>query len=186
MLSFQLCIHSMKRKIAWIGLILMILACEKSQDLPTRHPFLQAPVNTGYYAFDQNGSYIRQVGNPNVKNGTFPYQTQFRIFPNPTAYSFSDVYTGLWYVSFNSEFEGKEKKIWVMKARYQEIPDEGTIENGRYYLKVGAEVVYETTTMEQILNINLSNPSSRDYRLYVEIDGKQYHDNLAIRARGTY
>jgi len=176
----------MIRKIAWIGVILMVLACEKSQDLPNRHPFLNAPINTGYYAFDANASFIRQVGNPNVKNGTFPYETNFRVFPNPATYSFSDIYTGFWNIAFSDEFEGKEKKIWLMKASYQEIPDEGIIENGRYYLKVGAEVVYETATMEQVLNINLSNPSSRDYRLYVEIEGQQYYDNLAIRPFGTY
>ena len=167
-------------------MILLVLACEKSQDLPSRHPFLQAPINTGYFAFDQNASFIRQVGNPNVKNGTYPYETNFRVFPNPATYSFSDIYTGFWNIAFADEFEGKEKKIWILKASYQEIPDEGIIENGQYYLKVGAELVYETITQEQILNINLTNPSSTDYRIYVEIDGKQYYDNLAIRARGTY
>ena len=177
----------MINKLLGIGFILICLSCQKADDSPAMYPILEDPINTGYYAYDINGNFVRQVGSPNVKNGTHPYPLKFGFYPNPLWYStieFSEFHLRL---SLPSSDEGKVKNVSVFRALYNENPAEGIVENGSYLQIIGGQPIYEITTTKSVVDLTFPNNSvDADYRVYVKMNGAIHYENIAIREFQKY
>ncbi len=164
--------------------LLLCLGCEKKVDSPNLHPFYAVPVNTGYYAYDSNGNFLRVVGIPNIKNGTAPYDREFVMFPNPlrsSTFQHEDSVSCRIFLPV-----GMSKKVWVLPANYSEHSSSTLNQNGGSFQVVSNTPVFQIETNDQRVDIILPVDQHTDYRVYVELDGELYYDNIAIRDFDTF
>ena len=176
------------------GFLFFLCACSKdAEEPPTQLPYsyFNTPVtNTGYYAYDINGSLIRVIGLPNtfreitINNARY----SMRTFPNPRWYGrFSLAQGGNWFVDLSSEFEGRTGKAYLVRANGSSESSEIISENGTYFQNTGEPfIVWEGSYEDRRIIVPTPADRDADYRLYVEIEGKLIYDNLAVRQFSTY
>lgn len=156
--------------------LIMNLGCTK-EEADIRFPQFEVPQFTGYYARDEAGHYMGRYGMPNVNLGDqYTWENSryhITMFPNP-AHNRSTVF-------IKSPNQNQMKKLWLTRA-IPTLPFEPTIvesDNWNNFVVGGAPLLQgEFTQREAYLNI--SDLPNGYYRLYVEMDGLIFYDNLLI------
>jgi hypothetical protein len=182
----------MIRSSIFAGLVFLLSACSKDVNEPPSqlpYSFFNTPVvNTGYYAYDLNGTLINVIGLPNTLREATIGGVQYSMltFPNPSWHGIFN--QSQWTISLNPAFEGRTGRVWLVKATSSEGTSPFISENGRIYQNMGEPfVVWEGTYEGQgLLSVPTPVNEDADYRLYVEIEGKLIYDNLAVRQFSTY
>jgi hypothetical protein len=181
----------MKGMLTYLLLGTLAISCAKDElDQGIQPSIISRPVNTGYLATDNTGSFIRVIGSPNVyrdvNSSSGFYEGATVVYPNPTWINDTSDQDAIWTVGFNQAFTGLSKKLWLLEADYLVSQNNVVIENGFAHQVVAGEAVWQITTTENNVRIALSHAKSNDYRLYIEVDGVTYSDNLARRPFLTY
>lgn len=156
--------------------LIMFSGCTK-EDAEIRFPQFEVPQFKGYYAHNEAGNYMGRYGMPNVNLGDQDTWENSRyhilMFPNP-AHNRSTVF-------IKSPVQNQEKKLWLTRA-IPTLPFEPTIvesDTWNNFVAGGAPLLQgEFTQREAYLDISAL-PDGY-YRLYVEMDGLIFYDNLLI------
>jgi hypothetical protein len=169
----------------------VLLSCSKD-DNPNRapRPISNTVVNTGYHAYDPNGSFIFDIGTPNTKRDTTINGEEIfmRTFPNPAWPSDGFSGTVIWNVFVDNVDPENGFRAILVKANYiEEFLSPEWFENGGFDQDlVDSTIVWEAVIDEISFNVEIEVPGLGDYRLYVEMDSITLYDNFAVREFLTY
>lgn len=145
-------------------------------------------INTGYHAYDMNGSLIFDVGTPNTLRDTVIHQAEasIRTFPNPAWPSDGFSGTVIWNITVQKPTPDSEIKATLAKANYaEEFLSPEWFQNGGFdQILIDSMVVWEGEFEQPFIQIDVT--EFGDYRLYVEMDSIVLYDNLAVREFLTY
>ncbi len=139
------------------------------------------PVITGYYQRSITGGGVNGgdpeiVGNPNTRLGDgndFASPDYYLIsYPNPCTGDQLRIAT-------KSPDESSQKQLWIVPAEWSEkAPDNTPIMTNETLDKLSE---FSTTFSSQMVAIKTSRFSNGYYRVYLEIDGKLFYDNVLIQ-----
>jgi len=166
-------------KILLTGVILSLMifpGCTK-EEADIRFPQFEIPQFKGYYARDEAGNYMGRVAMPNVNLGDQDTWENSRyhiiLFPNP-AHNRTTVY-------IKSPNQYDEKKLWLTQA-IPTLPFEPTIvesDTWNNFVAGGVPLLQGKFTQREAY-LDISALPDGYYRLYVEVDGLIFYDNLLI------
>jgi hypothetical protein len=182
--------------IRWIifgGLLFFLYSCSKEEEnppefIPYSH-FNRPLVNTGYYAYDINGSLIRVIGIPNTFRSVSSVQGVIRMtsFPNPARLIQTESgQKANWNVQLQGPFPNGDRRAFLVRASETANFDPGIFTNGAYFQALDEPTVVWQGQYGILFNISIPADEPGDYRLYLEMDGYYLYDNLAIRSSGTF
>jgi hypothetical protein len=174
------------------ALVLLLCACSKEEEPTTRIPYSyynDPIVNTGYYAYNLNGSPIRIIGIPNTKREAETPQGDIRMvtFPNPAWIQEGEFLQASWSINIDGPIPAVSRKAYLVRAkRSGDASWNGAFLNGSFHHAVGEPTVVWEGEYSRNFRISLPVSETGDYRLYLEMDGYYLYDNLAIREFLTY
>lgn len=154
------------------SILVLITSCtknnEKNKELEDK-----TAVITGYFFRDDTGNPIGYSGNPNTKltQSDNPHWSDIRIecYPNPCN-------IGFW-VSANNLDDDISKRIVITEATFNTnaTPTEESIES---LDDLGVEKLLDSVTIDKNYFIDISSFDDGYYRVYIEIEGEIFYDNL--------
>jgi len=156
----------------------MFLSTCKKDDSDISNYCFDVPEIGGYIQRDANGSTIGIVGKPIHYPGEYP-GAWMMVCPNPL---FSYMNSFVVYCSDNTN----EKKLWITRAKFknQLSPTGVTLGMNTAWLSGGK--IFEKKFVERDIHIDKSLFTEGYYRVYLEIDGQVYYDNLVISNETIY
>src|SRR6056297_1929935 len=109
----------MNRRLLFGVIVLLLSACSKEEKPTTQIPysyFNEPIVNTGYYAYDLNGSPIRIIGIPNTKREAETPQGDIRMvtYPNPAWIQEGVVLQVSWSVNVDGPIPAVSRKAFLI------------------------------------------------------------------------
>ncbi|HKK38193.1 MAG TPA: hypothetical protein VJ949_02120 [Cryomorphaceae bacterium] len=182
----------MNRRLLFGVIVLLLSACSKEEKPTTQIPysyFNEPIVNTGYYAYDLNGSPIRIIGIPNTKREAETPQGDIRMvtYPNPAWIQEGEFLQANWSVDLAGPIPAVSRKAFLIRASTTgDDTANGAFFNGSYHHVIGENTIVWEGEYSRNFRISLPVSETGDYRLYLEMDGYYLYDNLAIREFLTY
>ncbi|MCA1761504.1 MAG: hypothetical protein ABR574_07270 [Cryomorphaceae bacterium] len=194
---YSVIFESMISRATILGIIFLICACAKENEPPAHIPYSHAgiaPVNTGYYAYDQNGIPLRVVGIPNTLREVETEQGKVEMitFPNPLWYDLSETGSISWRSNVGGPIpDGPRKAILVSANSAANQQSNGSFINGAFHQVLNDSLVvwegtYTNGEYSSVIDVTIQVDEPGDYRLYLEIDGYYLYDNLAVRKYLTF
>ncbi len=168
----------MKRFIVYILLASLSFAqgCKKDE---TEQDEIDLPIVNGYFARNEAGESMGIIGNsnPNVKLGTqntyLDSDYYITFFPNP-AINYASLF-------LKSPDPDETKKVWIVPAIYQPDYEPTHDETDELdIVNINDISIFHTETTGNTLMLDLNTFPSNYYRLYVEVGGYLFYDNIVI------
>ncbi len=141
------------------------------------------PVITGYYQRSITGGGVNGgdpeiVGNPNTRLGDgndFASSDYYMIsYPNPCM---GDQLV----ITIKSPSESSQKKLWIVPAEWNEKAPENIPAVTKETLDRLSELNITLSSHTSAISINTSKFTNRYYRVYLEVNGKLFYDNVLIQ-----
>lgn len=155
-------------------LTLLFSCCKKNDNVVVD----ESPILNGYFMRDFNAQPNGSVGTPNVYLGDSTDYIKANYFimsyPNPAQSTII--------IDVKSVSSSSINKIWITPANWNTgFTDNSTPFKNKNTLVVGSNTkVYETTDSLKNFYINTENFQEGYYRVYLNVDGKTFYDNIAI------
>ena len=155
-----------------IWCLFLLVSCEKdAAEYPVISSMKEPPVITGIAMKDEKGGAIGWIGSPNVNTGTSPRGFKILAYPNPCKNNLNLAISAL---------TSGSARVWMAGAKF-----EGAASN------LSIQFLYDSNTTIDIRYVSLKSGlnniaidiSARPegyYRLYVEMEGTTYWDNIWV------
>ena len=148
----------------FISLILLLSSCSKNKDEPKNYD----NIITGFVLRDPSGVMMAHIGSPNIKV-TKGETLQIASYPNPCR-QFINIYIR------NIETD-TPIKIAITKDLFKEDSDVDII-NYTSLSEITSDIIFEDIIDNKNYDVDLSSFDDGYYRVYIEIDGDVYFDNI--------